>query len=745
MNSTTTVARRPSAGPAPPSARPEPGGHAGDRDWRVIGRFADAARRESPRRLLWLPVALGGGIGVYFSLPAEPSALLGPALLTGAIGGALLVRRNALMLWVSLLLVAAALGLSAAQLRTRTVGTVMLDREVWATVEGRVTAIERRPAGWRLTLADVALAEPRRDIAVPTGVRVAIGGRTRDAQLQMLRIGDRVRVRSRLRPPSPPVSPAAYDFQRDAYFRGIGAVGFAVGDIALVHRSGAPVTAGVVEGIGPAIDRIRLGVAVRIRAALPDPAGAVAAAMLVGDRAGIDEPTADTFRETGLAHLLAISGLHMGLVAGTVYAAMRLALSAFPAIALRRPVKKWAAGAALAVAAAYLLLAGAPVPTQRAFLMTGLVLAAVLLDREAISLHLVAWAAAAVLLISPEALIGPSFQLSFAAVTALIGLWEAVARRHRRRPGKPPGWLGRTVRYVAGVAATSLVASLVTAPVAAHHFQQVPVLGAVANLVAVPVTAFLTMPAGVVALLAMPLGLEAWPLRTMGWGIDLTLRVAGIASDAPLTAVGVAALGTAPLVLLALGGLWLTLWRTVLRWLGAVFVVAGLLATAWERSPDAFISADGELAAVRIPGVGWAISREGGRSFVRDAWRRRWGGASATGFLTAEALAGGGADGFGCDGLGCVLRVRGRLLAMPATPEAAIEDCERADLVVTGVRLRRPCPGNVRTIDLDVLRREGAFAVWLTDDGIRTRSVAEVRGHRPWTGTIDRRKSPVRE
>jgi competence protein ComEC len=207
----------------------------------------------------------------------------------------------------------------------------------------------------------------------------------------------------------------------------------------------------------------------------------------------------------------------------------------------------------------------------------------------------------------------------------------------------------------------------------------------------------------------------------------------------------VAALGTAPLVLLALGGLWLTLWRTVLRGLGAVFVVAGLLATAWERSPDAFISADGELAAVRIPGVGWAISREGGRSFVRDAWRRRWGGASATGFLSAEALAGGGADGFGCDGLGCVLRVRGRLLAMPTTPEAAIEDCERADLVVTGVRLRRPCPGSVRTIDLDVLRREGAFAVWLTDDGIRTRSVAEVRGRRPWTGAINGRKSPVRE
>lgn len=698
----------------------------------MVYRFHRLAAREAPRRLLWLPVALAGGIGVYFSAPVEPPVWLGPATLVAAVVLALLVRRSPVLLWIALLLVAAALGLAAAQIRTRSLDTVMLDRETWVTVAGRLTAIEQRPAGWRLTLAGIRLTQAAPGTTTPSGVRVVVAGRRQDAGLQALRIGDRIRLRARLQPPSPPVAPGAYDFQRDAYFRGIGAIGFAVGAVAL--EASAP--AGLADGVWAAVDRVRAATGRRVRAALPDPAGAVAAAMLLGDRAGIDEPTTETFRETGLAHLLAISGLHMGLVAGTVYVALRVALAAWPGIALRRPVKKWAAGAALVAATFYLLLAGAPVPTQRAYLMTVMILGAVLLDREAISLHLVAWAAAAVLLIAPETLIGPSFQLSFAAVTALIAVWEAVTRRRRVRPRGPRGWLRRAAGYFAGVAATSVVASVVTAPVVAHHFQQVPVLGAVANLVAVPLTAFITMPAGVVSLLAMPAGGEALPLMVMGKGIDATLWAASLAAAAPFTAVGVPVLGTGPLVLLAIGGLWLALWRSALRWLGAGAVLIGVLVAATQTPPDALFAADGSLAAVRIPGVGWALSSDGGSRFVRSAWQRGWGGSPATGFLSADRAETAPAepDGFGCDGLGCVLRIGGQVLAMPWSPEAAQEDCLRADLVVTATRLRQGCgTGRARAIDRDALRRGGALAVWMPARGIRTYSVAQARGIRPWT------------
>lgn len=718
MFSTTAKPRRPAGipdrpgGPAAVPARARPG---------IAALAGHVVGREEPRRVLWLPVALAAGIGIYFAWPVEPSAFLGPAAAVASVVLAVTARRRRLAFWPALLLVAAAVGFSVAGHRTRALSTVMLQREMWAEVEGRVTAIERRPADRRLTLRDVT-GDNGPD--PPAGLRISVAGKSVDSA--QLRIGDRVRLRTRLRPPAAPVAPGAFDFQRDAYFRGIGAVGFAVGPVVPVGR--AP--PGLADGLWAAVDRLRDAVAERIRATLPGASGAVAAAMLVGDRAAIDGTTDEVFRETGLAHLLSISGLHMGMVAGAVFGAARLLLASWPAVALRRPVKKWAAAVALAATAFYLLLSGAPVPAQRAFMMTGLVLAAVLLDREALSLHLVAWAAAAVLLLAPESLTGPSFQLSFAAVIALVAAWEAAARRGRGRTERRHGTVMRMARYVGGVVATSVVASIATAPIIAHHFQQVPALGAAANVVAVPLTAFVTMPAGAVALAAMPLGLEAWPLAVMGWGLDATLWIAARVADGPLTAIGVTALGTGPLAWMAVGGLWAVLWRTRIRWLGLALMLVGLTLGAMEPEPDALVSDDGELAAVRVPGEGWLVSSDRGSRFLQDAWRRRRGGTEAVSFATADA--GDGMVGFGCDGFGCILRVGKRVLAMPISPESAREDCRHADVVITRLRLRDGCPGHALIVDRDALRRGGAHAIWLTGEAVRVRSANQQRGRRPW-------------
>lgn len=719
---TTLDARRPAAAREPPRPPPTAGWSGRPGAGSTARLLTTLAQREGPRRVLWLPVALAAGIAAYFSCAREPPVFLGPAMATAGVVVALWVRGSAVGVWMLLLLVAGSVGFTAAGLRTRTLATVMLQHEIWSEIEGRLTAIERRPSGQRLTLRELKAADPGGPL--PTGVRITVGGRSTEAAA--LRIGDRIRVRVRLRPAPAPVAPGAFDFQRDAYFRGIGAVGFAVGPLTVVARAGA----GPADGLWIAVDRLRDAVAGRIRAALPGSVGGIAAAMLVGDRAGIDGETDEVFRETGLAHLLSISGLHMGMVAGAVFGAVRTVLAAWPAVALRRPIKKWAAAVALVATAFYLLLSGAPVPAQRAFMMTGLVLFAVLLDRDALSLHLVAWAAAAVLLVSPESLTGPSFQLSFAAVIALIAAWEAATRRRRSRLERGTGPLLRGLRYVGGVVATSVVASVATAPIIAHHFQQIPALGAVANVVAVPLTAFVTMPAGAVALLVMPAELERWPLAAMGWGIEAMLWAAGRVADGPLTAVGVTALGTGALAWVAIGGLWLALWRTPIRWLGLALVLTGFVLAGLERSPDALFSDDGELAAVRVPGQGWAVSSQRGSGFLRDSWQRRRGGAHAVSF--AEADAGDGVVGFDCDGLGCVLRVGRRLLALPTSPEAAREDCRHADVVVARIRLRGQCLGARLVVDREALRRGGAHAVWLSGAEVRIRSVNDARGDRPW-------------
>ncbi len=326
--------------------------------------FVDGSERWS----LLLPVALAVGIGLYFSLPTEPAMWIGWAAVSGAAVVAVALWRCP-MAPLSLICLAMAVGFVAAQLRVQSLDTRMLERTGWATVIGTVRQVEVRPADHRLTLSDITLTDTRHRV-VPSGVRVVLRGLD-----QPPLIGSRVRLRARIGPPSLPIAPGAFDFQRHAYFLGIGAVGFAAGQLeTLADRSGT-------DTWQAAVDLVRDRISVTVRAALDPNIGPIAAALLTGDRAGIPESILESLRQTGLAHLLAISGLHMALVVGTVLFGLRFGLAAIPGVALRWPINKIAAGFALVAAGGYLLLAGAPVPTQRAFLMVGLVLIGQMLNR----------------------------------------------------------------------------------------------------------------------------------------------------------------------------------------------------------------------------------------------------------------------------------------------------------------------------------------------------------------------------
>ncbi len=670
---------------------------------------------------LWFPVAFGAGIAGYFALPWEPPLGLALAMPLPVVALAWSARGRLGQLWMALGVLSAFLGLAAATVRTAGLDTAMLARPLWAHVTGTVVRIEHRPDDVRLTLADASVVADRTPDILPERVRLVV--RT---SVGALRLGDRIRLRARLTPPPPPSVPGGFDFQRHAYFDGLGAVGFAIGapEVLSGPRSTGPVLA---------VDGVRAAVAARLTEGLPGPAGSVAAALLVGDRSGLDEDTVSTFRDSGLAHLLAISGLHMGLVAGTVFAVLRFALCLIPRVALRWPVKQIAAAAALVVSAGYLVLAGAPVPTQRAFVMTGIVLTAILAGREAVTMRLVALAAVAVLALRPEALVGASFQLSFAAVIALVVGHEAWRRRRPRENGSLPGWLTGPARYTAGVALTSVIATVATAPFVTFHFQAVALGGLAANLAAVPLTGFLTMPAGIVALLLMPFGGEAPALAAMGHAIEATLWVATRVVDVTGPAAGLQPLPVAGLSAVAIGGCWIAIWRGRLRWLGGFPILAGLVSWLAVSPPDVLISADGRLGAIAADDVGgWAVTTRRGNGFSRSVWARRWGVTDAV-TLTALDLRRGGEEGrLTCDDLGCVLRRDGRMLSLVTSHEAALEDCLTADVVIALVKVRTPCGTPSVVIHRPDLMTAGAHAVWLGPGEVRVESVGRLRGDRPW-------------
>ena len=691
-----------------------------------------SAQRE--RWALWLPVAGGIGITAYLAAPVEPLPASGVAVLVAAVVWWRVTRYGSAARAIALAFVAAALGFTAGQVRTALVAAPMLDREIGPiTVEGTVAGVDVLSDGRVRVLLERPRLERVAAAETPQRVRVRLTGRSR------VQVGERVAVLAVLNGPSEPVAPGGFDFRRWAFFQRIGAIGYALGDVETLNEAET-------ARFALWLERTRQSVASRIRASIEDPAvAAVTVALLTGERGGISAATNEALRDAGLAHLLAISGLHLGLVAGITFFAVRLLLAACEPVALRWPIKKWAAVCALVVSLAFMLLVGAPVPTQRAFVMTGLVLFAVLVDRTPISMRLVALAAVVVLALAPDSVTGASFQMSFAAVIALVACYEVMRDRLMRWRSVDRSLLGRLLFYGFGVALTTAVASTATAPFALFHFQRLASYGIASNLLAVPLTAFWIMPAGLLSYLLMPLGLEGPALALMGWGISLLLAIAEAVAAWPGAALSVPAMPGWGLATIALGGLWLCLWRGRLRLWGLAAIVVGLASLALVARPDVLVSGDGRLMAVRAADGDLIFSSLRANRFDREIWQRRNGQVEAQAWPSLGVAADGALR---CDPLGCLYRRGGRLFALVADARALAEDCAVADVVVARVPVRGGCPAAV-VIDRFDLWRQGAHAIVIDDGAVRVRTVAEEVGDRPWTrsrrGARDRSARTRRE
>jgi competence protein ComEC len=713
----------------------------------VTGSIREATffARERDRWVTWTPVFLGLGIAVYFALPVEPPgwSAAGAVLAMAAVAALLRQSRAALFGLAGLIV---ALGFAAAVWRSAQVAAPVLRHEMGPlTLQGRLTALdERGPGVYRLTLAAPVVAGLA---AKDTPARLRIT-RRRAAGPPMVAPGDVVSLRARLWPPPEPAAPGAYDFARQAWFKQLGGLGVALGPVRRLAPAGE-------RGLsfGERLARLRLSLARRIRAATPGEAGAVAAALMTGRRGEISPPTLQALRDAGLGHLLAISGLHVGLLSGVVFFAVRALLALWPAVALRRAIKKWAALAALLAALAYLLISGMTIPTQRAFVMTGVVLVAVMLDRVAISMRLVAIAASILLLVRPESLLSVSFQMSFAAVAALVALYERSPGDEGLlwlQEGREAGRGRRLARYFALVALTSLVAGAATAPFAVFHFNRLAHYGVLANLVAIPLMAFWIMPWAIIAFALMPLGLEGWALAPMAWGIDTLLAAARAVAGWPGAVGLMPAMPPAALWLMVLGGLWLTLWRQRWRFFGLLPMLAGVALYGAARPPDILIDGQARLVGLRLADGDLALSSGRGGRILRETWLRRAGKAASAAWPANTPQ-------LSCDGLGCIYRrpvsAAPARIALIFDVAAVEEDCARADMIISLIPLPRTCTRAKPTIDRFDLWRGGSYAVWLGrtiwlgakgergGSGVDIRSVSQWRGARPWNARADRQRT----
>ena len=412
----------------------------------------------------------------------------------------------------------AASGYAVATSKTARVAHPVLPRPLYSVaLSGFVEARDIRERSDRIVLRVTAIESDRHAITL-TRVRLAVRKGTAPD------VGSFVQLKARLLPPLAPVRPGSYDFARDMFFQGIGASGFVMGGITTLTP---PQEGGFGLRYGAAMQGLRDAIDARIRAQLDGDERAIATALLTGRRDAITPDVNDAMFISGLGHVLSISGYHMAVVAGVVFFAVRALLALIPGLTVSLPIKKWAAAAALVAAAFYLLLSGAEVATQRSFFMTAIVLIAVMVDRRAVTFRTLAVAAMIVLIAAPEALVHPSFQMSFAATLGLVALVQFGLPRLFATPDSSVTerialWGGREL---AMLLLASLIAGLATTPYAAFHFHRITPYGVLANLAAMPVVSALVMPAGLLGLLAAPFGLDGLCWTLMGWGIDWMIAV----------------------------------------------------------------------------------------------------------------------------------------------------------------------------------------------------------------------------
>lgn len=691
------------------------------------------AEREARRPFLFLPVGLIGGVLLFFAADREPS-LWAPLALCAAAGSAawFAYRRHLAGLTVfALLLACVAAGFSAAAVKARWVAAPVLERAQGLKGTGVILQIDRRGPGARMLLG-VETLQGRGPERTPHLIRV-----TSRTPLS-LEAGTRIDFSAYLLPPPQPSRPGGYDFARDAWFSGIGAVGSLQGkplvakDQVLTHWQWRALAA---------IDRARNDVTQRIVAAIGGQAGEVAAALITGKRGGITEETNDVLRAAGIYHVVSISGLHMVLAAGMVFFLIRGLFALSPAALLTLPVKSIAAVAAILAAFAYDVFAGSEIATERSLVMTIIVFGAVLAHRRAISMRNLALAAILLVLMEPETVVGPSFQMSFCAVMGLVALYEKAGVTHGAQEGAaigqaeiparetpPQSLFGRAfdwaTKHAKGLILTTLIAELTTAPFGLYHFQQIQPLGLLGNALVLPLISAVVMPAALLGMIALPFGLDAPVWWLMGWGVDLMLVLARWVAAIPFSVVAVPAPAGWAILIAVFGLVWAALWQSVIRYAGIPFIVLGF-ALAWTGPrADLYAASDGKAVAIRGADGRLALVGPSPGRFGLEQWLRADGDTRRPDdpSLKAQQV---------CDKVGCILvDSTGYPVSFIKQASAFEEDCGRASLIVTPLRAPKSCsdgkpPINangqpapaIAILDANAFARSGAVAGFRTRDG----------------------------
>jgi competence protein ComEC len=674
------------------------------------------------------------GAAIWLLMPTDPAWWIGPFFLIAGLAAAIAVSAwtsvspdgwemtlRRVFAGVFALVAAAGLGFVAGHIRSATVAQAPYPGSAEAVrVEGWVVANDASDNGPRLRLLVRGIEGAE---TPPRYVRVSV------SEAGLLTAGRAARCRAVLGPPSGPMAPGAYDFARRAYFERLGATGFAYGRCRPANFEAPPAW---LDRLRLTLAAMRADLAAAIVDAAPGRGGAIAAALVTGDRSSVDADTNAALRDSGLGHLLSVSGIHMGVVGGLVFATLLWMLSLIAPIALRFPVKKIAAVGALFVLAAYLIISGSSVPALRSFVMACVAFGAILLDRPAISMRGLALAAVIVVLIFPESVLEPGFQMSFAATMALVALFEMLKRAPHEpalpTPGPLIGALQATTRGIGGVLLISLVAGLATDPFAIYHFQRFSIYSLPANLIAAPIMSFLVAPAAGAAAVLAPFGLAEPALQVMASALDLIAAIGQTFGERPEAIRAMPRPPDSAFVLCTFALTWACLWRGWLRWIALPIFAASV--ALYITAPRPAVAFDADLRAVFVQdNERWTLIASNGRSTYA---RERLGGMLGLSPPEVERLA----PPEGCSDHVCLSRAGDQPFAFVQTEQGFGAACTDGAIVVARPPASPDYAARCRLtalMDAPDIARLGGALIYIRDDGPRIERAWPPNIVRAWT------------
>lgn len=553
---------------------------------KISAEIKESFFAEQGRWLIWTPFLFGFGIALYFALPFEPNYWYSLGVLEATLFLFYLLRNKGLHLFFTAILLIE-FGFMNIQLQTLLKSRkVAFTLEVTDYIKGQISAVSYNEKGRKRLLLQNAenFDEPLKG---KYRVTVMNGGNTD------FEVGQCVELVGTFFPPSPVPVLNGFQLNRKYFYEEISGIGYANSSVFVIDcEHGQP------SSFRIRLNKIRQQITDDVAKILPLDEAGIVDAVLIGEQSRTPKRIVNNYRDSGLAHFLSVSGLHMGAIAGLVFFVLRFLLALFPAVALRYDVKKLAAAGAILFGALYLLVSGMAIPAERAFIMTAVVLLGVIFNRQAISMRMVCFAGLVLLIVSPQALISISFQMSFAAVVALIAFYEKYAQKIALWSVNR-GIFSKIFFYLAGIVICDFVASLATMPFAIYHFHRISVYTSLANLLAGPLIGLVLMPLILLCLAALPLGLALYPLQALGYGVGWLNKITGFVSSLPHSVAYVDSLPFWGFALIVCGGWWLCVWQRKWRLCGVLPILIGASTVFFGSQPDMVFAPKGEGIALR--------------------------------------------------------------------------------------------------------------------------------------------------